>query len=249
MLESLLAARPFSRQPSTLLKLHDGKGPRGFLFSRVAHLASFAVAHPAQVARELPAALWNRARGRNPMADELPWMPFAAIEFLKKEIKGGARVLEFGSGGSTLFLARRAAQVVTVEHDEAWAERVRAALSERRIDNVDFRCVPPRPGGEPGFASELEAYRGLSFVEYVGVLSEFPEGHFDAVIVDGRVRNACVRAAVSRVRRGGVVVLDNSDRDRYAPSIGAMAAYSRTDFTGLNPYQPDPGRTSVWRVR
>ena len=53
---------------------------------------------------------------------DLPWWTFAAIEETDKFLKSrqDAKVFEYGSGASTIWLARRAAIVVSIEQDEGW---------------------------------------------------------------------------------------------------------------------------------
>lgn len=218
------------------------------MIARAATLARFLAAHPARGAGETARVVANRIRRRTPLADELPWMPFDAIRFLAECLAPGAVVFEYGAGGSTLFLARRCARVVSVEHDAPWAERVARALQARAIGNVDLRAIPPESRPDPEFASAVGQYAKTSFRRYVERIDEFPDGHFDAIVVDGRARNACLARARPKAKPGGWIVLDNSERDKYAPGRAAMAALARRTFFGLNPYQLDPGETTFWRA-
>jgi hypothetical protein len=40
---------------------------------------------------------------KNSVSDSRPWIAFGALDFIKKIIKPGMSVFEYGSGGSTLF--------------------------------------------------------------------------------------------------------------------------------------------------
>jgi hypothetical protein len=57
---------------------------------------------------------------------------------------------------------------------------------------------------------------------YHGVCDEFPDEHFDLVLVDGldvdegRMRVACARAAMRVLRRGGILMLDNAQMPEFA---------------------------------
>ncbi|HKO93603.1 MAG TPA: hypothetical protein VJU61_20760, partial [Polyangiaceae bacterium] len=75
--------------------------------------------HPASAAWLLP---WftSQAVTRSPLGDEAPWIPFVARRWLARQLRPHLRVFEWGSGGSTLFLARRVAELVSVEHDAEW---------------------------------------------------------------------------------------------------------------------------------
>src|SRR5262245_28763699 len=56
-----------------------------------------------------------------PISAQVPWLTFGAVRFLESRLASTQRVFEYGSGGSTLFLARRVEQVISVEHDVRWA--------------------------------------------------------------------------------------------------------------------------------
>jgi hypothetical protein len=80
---------------------------------------------------DLPRALWTtvarRAFGHYP---SLPWLTYPAIAELRQIVRG-RRVFEFGAGTSTKWFSRHAAEVVSVENDPVWYERLRKDLSGR----------------------------------------------------------------------------------------------------------------------
>lgn len=176
-------------------------------------------------------------------------MPWPTIAFLRDRLGKGSLVFEYGSGGSTLFLARLGARVVSVEHDKKWSDIVRQRLESEGFDQVDYRSIPPEKSDVPGYNSPVRGFEGMSFQKYVHTIDAFPDGHFDIVIVDGRARNDCVRVALPKVRKGGYLLLDNSERDRYLPAVDHMSPYPRRVFRGLNPYQLDPGESTVWKIK
>lgn len=218
------------------------------MMGQLARLLKYLASQPVRGSGELCRAIANRVRRRNPLLDEVPWMPFAAIAFLRGALSPGDRIFEYGSGGSTVFFARRAAEVVTVEHDARWAREVAAAISRRGIRNVELLAIAPGKNHDPEFLSEVAAFQGLSFQAYVTSIDRFPDRYFSAVVVDGRARNACLRRALRKVREGGLLILDNSDRTKYREGLDFLAGFERRDFHGLNPYQIDPGQTTVWFV-
>ena len=65
------------------------------------------------------------------VALDLLWWTFSAIgemdDFLRS--RGNARVFEYGSGASTIWRARRALSVVSVEHERDWHSVVSQRLS------------------------------------------------------------------------------------------------------------------------
>lgn len=60
--------------------------------------------------------------------NQLPWLVFAAIDFLEDLDLKGKKVFEYGSGGSTLFWLRKGANCVSLEHDRSWYEKMKPLL-------------------------------------------------------------------------------------------------------------------------
>ena len=84
---------------------------------------------------------------------DLPWWTYRATDVVDAFLlgRGGrARAFEYGSGASTVWLARRCAEVASVEHVPGWADAVRGAW--RRTPTPACTSCPPcrRPGPERG---------------------------------------------------------------------------------------------------
>ena len=61
----------------------------------------------------------------------LPWLSFRAIRELDALIQSSWRLLEFGSGMSTLWLARRGGFLHSIESDRNWYQQVSRRLKQR----------------------------------------------------------------------------------------------------------------------
>jgi hypothetical protein len=176
--------------------------------------------------------------GEGPLALGVPWMPYSAIRHLGEVVPIGGTLFEWGSGGSSLFFARRGLEGVSIEHDGDWAVDVEQALADNGFrEQWEVRHVPPKE--VPEAHSEFVSHRidGWSFEDYVGAIDEFPSRYFDVVVVDGRVRNACIKRAIRHVKPGGLIVLDNSERPRYADAIDYLQrrGWRRQVLTGPVP--------------
>jgi len=125
---------------------------------------------------------------RNP---ELPWFTREAIELLDAWLQTTFRGFEWGSGRSSLWLARRIASLVSVEHNRSWHEKVSQQLASAGVGNVDYRFVPEHT--------------------YVDVIEEFPDEHFDLIVVDGLMRDNTLLRSLAKLRRGGWIVFDNAN--------------------------------------
>lgn len=180
---------------------------------------------------------------------DLPWWTFDAIEkvdtFLRQ--RPNARVFEYGSGASTIWLARRAGEVISVEHDSAWFPEVERRLSD--FPHARLRFVPPdaTPSADTRYASDKPAWRGRTFHDYVHAI-DAEQGEFDLIVVDGRARAACLEQARARLASGGLIVFDNSHRAPYRHAIAASGMeWERT--RGLAACLPYPDETTLMRAR
>lgn len=184
-----------------------------------------AVVRRPSVAREFPRLL--ETRGRNTVRLRLPWLPFRLIDELEQIVGPGSKVFEYGGGGSTLWFLDRGAEVVTVEHHDAWADTLESYASAS------------------GWTL-LRASAEHEYAEYVAAVDAYPKDHFDVVLVDGRERARCLLAAASRVRPGGMLILDDSDRERYT-SAAEQVPWPREQVVGFAPAKPTLAYTTVFR--
>nr|WP_246377973.1 class I SAM-dependent methyltransferase [Nocardioides ginsengisegetis] len=166
-------------------------------------------------------------RGRSTLTLRLPWLPFALIDRLDEVIGAGSRVFEYGGGGSTLWFLDRGAEVVTVEHDHGWTDALTVAVSSEQWTLIE--------------RSSADAYAA-----YVGAINDYPDGYFDLVVVDGRERARCVTAARSKVRPGGLLLVDDVDREPYASAL-TNTHWPREDFVGFAPAKPSLAYSAIFR--
>lgn len=187
---------------------------------------------------------WLRSFRKGYLIDrQIPWLCFPAIEYLEAETPNSPRVFEYGSGASTLFWLRKGGTVTSVEHDAQWYKILLQLLGEE--SRVDYRLmeaedldpsIVPSPADPNVAHSGNEKYAHSDFTKYVTQIDEFPDEYFDVVVVDGRSRAACVGHAVPKVKPGGMLVLDNSNREYYlANTQHLLADFTRLRFWGLIP--------------
>lgn len=176
-----------------------------------------------------------------------PWIPDAASLFLHYIIRFNWRVFEWGLGNSTRWLARRAREVISVEHNHKWLERFGEVPR-----NVEVKFVPADSGtigtdpANPAhyFSNELPS---CNFRKYVGVIDT--RELFDLIFIDGRARPSCLSHAVLHLKPGGYLVLDNSDREyylSYKPLV--LDQWERYTFFGHGPKIKHKWEATVWRA-
>lgn len=175
---------------------------------------------------------------------DVPWWTYRAIDVVDAWLEsrpGPTVAFEYGSGASTIWLARRCTTVHSVEHHAAFSELMREALAP--YENTTLRLVEPEHSPAPRVPSGKESHAGLDFAAYVGSIDEAP-GPFDVVVIDGRAREACLEAATRHLAPGGIIIFDNSARRRYRPTIERIAGRERR-LRGLTPTLPYPEQTSI----
>lgn len=194
----------------------------------------------------------------NSLVDQVPWITFEARAWLESYLKPDMSVFEYGSGGSTLFISTKVRKLVSIEHHKGWYDRISSALSEKRISNCECVLSGPEKGssaetppyGPGSYTSEqVRKERGLSFEKYVRNIDKCPDESLDLVIVDGRARASCMAHSLKKIRTGGYLMLDDSERKRYQGAISTLTDYNRTDFFGFTPYTIRLRRTTVWEIK
>ena len=154
-------------------------------------------------------------RGNYCLDYSLPWICPQSIIDLVSILKPEFKVLEFGSGGSTLFLSERVSEVVSFEAGEVWIEKVKQEIKKKEKKNIKLNLVSRQ--------SEL-----------IKAISSFPENYFDLVIVDigtqlqGRSREQLFLASIPKMITGAYYVLDNGLSQHHYPS---MYNWKKEDFS------------------
>lgn len=190
--------------------------------------------------------------GRAPFTDNMPLMPYRTREWLESYITPESKVFEYGSGGSTLWLSDRGAQVHSVEHHPQWAEIVRTRLDKENRTNCILSLIEPKENGSPKpYTTESKRSHKsetLDFSEYVDKINEYEDGTFDLVIVDGRARISCVLTALPKVKKGGYLLLDDSQRKHYQPAFELLKDCKKITYRGLAPYKDTIESLTVWHI-
>jgi hypothetical protein len=177
---------------------------------------------------------------------DVPWWTFESADLVSDFLddRTDARVFEWGSGASTVWLGRRSATVTSVEHDRAWADTMADVLP----GNASLKVVEPVPsveGVQSGVQSGKPGFEGLDFSSYVEAI-EATDGPFDLIVIDGRAREVCLERALPRLADDGLIVLDNVDRARYREAIDKHCLGLNVTWTrGLTPSLPYPTRTAL----
>lgn len=141
------------------------------------------------------------------------WFPPAEKQFVQTCYRMADSILEYGSGGSTVFAAREtSARVVSIESDRAWAEALSAHLVAEGIDRPDVAVNwcdigPTRGWGQPGKASSWGRFHTYPLQPW-----SIPGFSPELVLIDGRFRMACLAAVMLHCQRPTTVLFDDYTR-------------------------------------
>jgi Methyltransferase domain len=174
--------------------------------------------------RYLP--LW----GRQPIACELPWVSFGALKFLNRYVRPHHEVFEYGGGGSTLYFARRAKSVLTMESHADWHRSLVAAIAAKGLANAVCELHPIS-------SDEPDTFRQDTFFHRVRAQT------WDIILIDcycgysrtryGLIRPYAFELALEQLKPGGIIVLDDSWM--FPELLGPRPGWRVTDYAGPGP--------------
>jgi predicted O-methyltransferase YrrM len=178
----------------------------------------------------------NLVNGATPLELGLPWFSYAAIDFLAKHLKPEMNVCEYGSGGSTIFFAKRTQSVFSIEDNEKWFEWVSQRIEQLELRNVQMKLCP-------------FDFKNPESFENSSYLHALPDRKFDVVVIDGseewnQVRPTCFEHAEPFIAVGGLIVVDDSWR---YPGLRAKNRAKRHQvFESVGPCRPGVTSTDIF---
>lgn len=166
---------------------------------------------------------FRECRAIDRRGEAIPWWTYSAVHFIEPRLTPGLRVFEYGCGSSTVWLSRRVKEVISVEHDQRWAERVSSQL---------------KSGSSQVILRELSG----GYVEEIA-----RHGYFDVVIIDGRQRVKCLHQCLEFLTPAGIIIWDNSEREDFAEGMlqAKRNGFRELPFWGLLPAKIQFSQTSI----
>ena len=124
------------------------------------------------------------------------------------ELSIGKRVLEFGSGGSTLILAQKCSSLISVESDFFYARKLKKLISEFADAKILWANIgPTKSHGSP--VRSLKKIFGNKWPKYA--TRPWSEGarNIDLVFVDGRFRVSSALQCFLNIHCSFILVFDD----------------------------------------
>lgn len=147
-----------------------------------------------------------------------PWQDPLEVGISRLFLDRSSRVVEFGSGRSTLYYAQFVDAYAAVESDMAWCSAVKEDVRERGYTHTEVRCVPPDvAAGTAEFDASPDRVRYASYIhdfESCCVGFRAPE-QADVIIDDGNARLEIASLASAMVDSDTVLLIHDYARPEY----------------------------------
>lgn len=187
---------------------------------------------------QVPSYLSNLITKKSPLQLQLPWWSYDAINYLSKLKFNNS--FEWGSGGSTLFLASLSKQLTTIENDFDWYNRLQFELKEKQVDNISLLKKN----------IDLSSPENFKQSDYFSSL----EKKYDLIAIDGEdhfgpdstwsARVECFEKAQDYIETKGLIVVDDSWRYPEIEKLSNATTYLR--FESLGPARKGVTSTDIY---
>jgi predicted O-methyltransferase YrrM len=158
----------------------------------------------------------------------LPWYTYGCIHFLQNLDFGGRRVLEFGGGQSTLWWAKRAAEVLSLEENPVWRERISKQLpANAKMEHIEAKTAE------------------ICVRECTAALARHDKPSYDIIVIDGPWRADLAALSIASLSKDGAIICDNAEGYGFFEAF-KDSGLNRVDFFGVQPGVFQPGSTSIY---
>lgn len=168
-------------------------------------------------------SIWTK-KVINQEGKNVPWLTYSFIRFIEPRLNDQMKVLEYGSGYSTLWWGNHCKSVLSIETSDEWFDfvsEITKSVANVSIVKGDFSIEVP-----------------------------LVDGGYDICLVDDSGdRNSNIKNAVELLSPNGVMILDDAERQEYNEGIDFLMTkgFKKIDFEGLAPTIQYSGKlTSVF---
>ncbi|MFZ2171686.1 MAG: class I SAM-dependent methyltransferase [Methylococcaceae bacterium] len=122
-----------------------------------------------------------------------PWLTRDSINLLKSILKPSDVGLEWGSGRSTIWFAKKVKRLTSIETDKNWIESVKSRLISLKLNNVELIYAPEKESSE-----------------YIKKCINIHESSIDFALIDGsHSRELAAGVSIPLLKPGGLLIIDN----------------------------------------
>lgn len=129
-----------------------------------------------------------------------PWLTPEANKYLDNYLDPEHKMLELGSGRSTLWFAERVGHLTSIEHHEGWYAKINALIHrselKSKIQYLQRSVVEDKDGN----------------IAYIKEIGNFEDVSLDVILIDGKLRDLCFLACLPKLKPNGIFVIDDANR-------------------------------------
>jgi len=122
------------------------------------------------------------------------------VDFIERLLTPDSFVLEYGSGFSTLWFAKRVKEIISHENSLAWFNIVNERAKDEGVVNLR-----------------------LIFDSKYWSLGDWGKT-FDVILIDGKKRLQCAMKSIPFLKAGGYVILDNAEFRKNQPAVDFLTS-------------------------
>lgn len=160
--------------------------------------------------------------GQTAWEESVPWLRPDATQYIRDYLTNGCEIFEWGMGASTIWFLRLFGSVISIERDSIWFDKVNSRIKEKNLAHGNMSIC----------FSDIE--------QYADFILGLEDNYFDLILIDGRNRCRCLGNALSKVKIGGMLCLDNSERPEYAKAVALMDTWDGYEWGDEN------WKTAIW---
>ncbi len=164
--------------------------------------------------------------GRETIKRGVPWLTAESILRLDVLLTKDMRVLEFGSGGSTLFFSKRCKSVDSYESDKTWYNKIFRIVESRKLENVN-----------------------MTFFKKRNLQSKFSKGEYDCILIDNAVKVAKRDTILDMLMpiTSKLLILDNYSSEKGFPLSSKLSVDEFMSMYSLEGYRAETYNSVFWK--
>lgn len=179
-----------------------------------------------------------------------PSMVKSSFEFLEDYLQPSMLGFEWGSGASTIYFSTKIKHLISIEHDVGWYKTISNKLKRKNLEaKIDYFLIEPLElatldkleYSNPELHKKIYQTSYPRYYYYSKCIQKYPNNYFAFISIDGRAREDCIICGISKIKKGGIIILDDSEREKYKKAYSFFDGWERHDFTA------GTHRTSIWK--
>ena len=133
-----------------------------------------------------------------------PWIHENVIKMLEEKINKDTKILEFGSGYSTLFFQNLANNLTSIEHNDYWYNKIKPLINDKTnyiLKSINYISKP---------CIDKKFYNCDTIEELLN--KNISDEYYDIIMIDGIHRVNCAFGSYKKLKKGGILILDDTNR-------------------------------------